>query len=512
MQTRPAAAIHASTWILAGCVALSGIAAAAPPAHAALMALEPVMVDGQVLMKAEADGTHQGPVVRALAGTLATAVAREARSGATAFVLQLDAAAQRLQGRAQPQPTYLLVSEEEGGFARRGFWLARPAAAPQWHDEPYVNLVVDDDSIADGSFEEIFAHEAGHGLLRRLLPSLPSGYSRVPHSSLAITDYPTAFDEGFAIHFQALARRLTHNARLRLADAGFGSKPFLPYWHDAFDRSLRIRGVRDNLFVQRQLPSAQAPAASPDATPLFDPGELKSGQQMMASEGVVATLFYHLLDEPADNRAALLGRYLQLMRALRALNAQATDPATPLFVRLVEEHIRLFPQSRAPWLNTVVGLTYGATVDLRLAQQTGELARLGLNGDAHQFAAQLKAARQALRQCVEAVMREPQRLGGALGPELWAAVDAAPQPAPAAAAGDVALASVNVNTAERGSLMLWLKLDEVTAERALASRAALGSFTDLGDFARRAALGAQQEAQLRSGAARLIAAGPFSRE
>src|SRR4029077_6002834 len=45
MQTRPAAAIRASTWILAGCVALSGIAAAAPPAHAALVALEPVMVD-----------------------------------------------------------------------------------------------------------------------------------------------------------------------------------------------------------------------------------------------------------------------------------------------------------------------------------------------------------------------------------------------------------------------------------------------------------------------------------
>ena len=72
MQTRPAAAIRASTWILAGCIALSGIAAAAPPAHAALVALEPVMVDGRVLMKAEADGTHQGPVVRALAGTLAT--------------------------------------------------------------------------------------------------------------------------------------------------------------------------------------------------------------------------------------------------------------------------------------------------------------------------------------------------------------------------------------------------------------------------------------------------------
>jgi hypothetical protein len=373
--------------------------------------------------------------------------------------------------------------------------------------------VVDEDSIADGSFEEIFAHETGHVLLRRLLPSLPAGYSRVPHSSLAITDYPTAFDEGFAIHFQALARQLTRNTRLRLADAGFGSKPFVPYWRDAFDRGLRIRGVRDNLFVQRQLPSAQAPAASPDATTLFDPGELKNGQQMMASEGVIATLFYHLLDQPADNRAALLGRYLQLMRSLRALNPQTTDPATPVFVRLVQEHIRMFPESRAPWLNSVIGLTYGATVDARLAQQAGELARLGLQGDAQRFAAQLAPARQALRQCVEAVLREPQRLDGALGPEVWAAVPAAPQPAPAAPPpADPALASVNLNTAERGSLLLWLKLDAPTAERALASRAAQGPFSDLGDFVRRAGLDAEHEAQLRSGAAQLMAAGPFARE
>src|SRR4029077_15287731 len=109
----------------------------------ALVALEPVMVDGRVLMKAEADGTHQAPVVRALAGALATAPAREARRRGTAFVLQLDAAAQRLQGRAQPQPTYLLVSEEEGGFARRGFWLPPPAGAPHRHATPYHNLSVE---------------------------------------------------------------------------------------------------------------------------------------------------------------------------------------------------------------------------------------------------------------------------------------------------------------------------------------------------------------------------------
>ncbi len=271
--------MRAARWfVLAGLLALSQAAAAG------LVAFEPVLVEGRVLMKAESRGAYKTPVVRPLSGPLGPALAHEARTGTTAFMLQLDAAAQRLAGQEHPQPTFLLVSAEDGGFARRGFWLMRGAGDPEWHADPYVNLAVDADSLEDGSFEEIFAHEAGHVLLRRLLPGLPAGYSRVPHSSLAITDYPTAFDEGFAIHFQALARELTRNSRLRLEDAGFAVKPFVPYWKDALDRTLRIRGVRDNLFVQRQLPWPAHPlAASPDATPAL---RSRRAQERAADDGL----------------------------------------------------------------------------------------------------------------------------------------------------------------------------------------------------------------------------------
>lgn len=496
--------------IAAGWFALGGVLGNTATA-AALQALEPVVIDGRGLLQAAPDGARSVPVVRPLSGALAIALAHEARAGTTAFVLQLDAAAQRLTGRGAPGPTYLLVSQEEGGFARRGFYLARGAAERQWHDEPYVNLVADADSIADGSFEEIFAHELGHVLLRRLLPRLPAGYSRVPHSSLAVTDYPTAFDEGFAIHFQGLARQLTGNPRLRLADAGFGAKPFVPYWRDALDRSLRIRGMRDNLFVQRQLPWPQPLAASPDATTLFDPGELKNGQQMMASEGVIATLFYHLLDPPEASRGALQARYLDLLRSLRALNSRPLQPDTPVFLRLVQEHLKLFPASRAPWLSTIIGMTYGATVSTDMARAAAELALLGRQGEAEKFAARLAPARKALQGCVEQVARDPQRLEAALGPELWAAAAEALAPA-ASASADPAPATVNLNTAERGALMLWLGLDAATAGRALSARSADGAFKDLADFARRAGLTAEREAQLRAGAARILAAGPFARE
>lgn len=499
--------------LLRGALALGGTLGAAIAAAATLVAVTPVLVDGHARLQAEPDGTRQVPVVRVLSGELALALAREARSGATAFALELDAAAQALQGRKRPQPSYLLVSDEEGGFARQGLWLVRGAAAPEWHGDPYVNLAVDADSIADGSFEEIFAHEMGHVLLRRLLPGLPSGYSRVPHSSLAITDYPTAFDEGFAEHFQALARQLTGNARLRLADAGFGVKPFVPYFRDSLDRSLRIRGVRDNLFVQRQLPWPEPLPASPDATTLFDPGALKNGQQMMASEGVIATLFYHLLDQPEQGTDARRTRYAQLLRTLQALNAHPIGSSTPLFLRLVAEQVRAFPQSRAHWLSTVVGLTYGATVDERMARLAAELALLGRQGDAEKFVARLAPARKALLDCTEAVLRDPSKLDAALGPELWTAASDALLPVPAAPPpADPAPAAVNLNTAERSALMLWLRLDAASAERALASRRADGPFADLADFARRAGITAEREALLRVGAARIAAAGPFARE
>jgi DNA uptake protein ComE-like DNA-binding protein len=499
--------------LLRGALALSGTLGAVAAAAAALVVVTPVLVDGHARLQAEPGGTRQVPVVRALSGELAQALAREARSGATAFALELDAAAQALQGRQVPQPTYLLVSDEQGGFARQGLWLVRGAAAPEWHGDPYVNLAVDADSIADGSFEEIFAHEMGHVLLRRLLPGLPSGYSRVPHSSLAVTDYPTAFDEGFAEHFQPLARQLTRNVRLRLADAGFGIKPFVPYFRDSLDRSLRIRGVRDNLFVQRQQPWPEPLAASPDATTLFDPGALKNGQQMMASEGVIATLFYHLLDQPERGTGARRARYAQLLRTLQSLNAQPIEPSTPVFLRLVEQQVRAFPQSRSHWLSTVVGLTYGATVDERMARLAAELALFGRQGDAEKFVARLAPARKALLDCTEAVLRDPSKLGAALGPELWAAATDALVPLPATPlSADPLPAAVNLNTAERSSLMLWLRLDAASAERALASRRDDGPFSDLGDFARRAGITAEREALLRAGAARVAAAGPFARE
>src|SRR5271169_509719 len=107
------------------------------------------------------------------------------------------------------------MSQEEGGFARHGFWLEDAKGQRQLVLAGYVDLVVDQESVEDGNLEEIFSHELGHQVLAELVGKLPPGASRNMHQSMTVTDNSTAFDEGYAEHFQPLVRDATANAYLR---------------------------------------------------------------------------------------------------------------------------------------------------------------------------------------------------------------------------------------------------------------------------------------------------------
>src|SRR6266446_155431 len=141
-------------------------------ASASLGVLIPVQ-QGQAVATRPGPGGQLLPILRpAPDDPLLRALMAESRRGTVAFALKLDEQAQRLSGQA-PQPTWLLLTEEEGGFAQRGFWLRR-SGRDRLVDQPYVALLTDSASIRDGSFEEIFSHELGHVLLRRVLPRLPA--------------------------------------------------------------------------------------------------------------------------------------------------------------------------------------------------------------------------------------------------------------------------------------------------------------------------------------------------
>jgi hypothetical protein len=439
-------------------VALVSLSATYLARAAELVVLVPMKAGNQVVMRAAPKGEPQAPILqRAPNDAITKAIALEAARGATKFMLALDEQAQRIAGAATPAPTYLLRSQEEGGFARRGFWLGDVNSKLIWHADPYVDLVVDKQGLDDGSFEEIFAHELGHVLLRRLVPKLPNGLSRTAHSSLTTTDYPTAFDEGFAIHFQGLARQLTQNEKLKAIDQGLGFKPFLPYWQSNVDRSLRLRGMRENLFIHQQLPALLRVG---DATALFDLTHFKNGQQMLASEGVIATLFYHLLVQTPDTPAKLAERYKSTLTSLRTLNGQKLVSSTPVMLNLVQAHIQRVPAVRSQWITTVLNLTYGATANNTVIRDMTKLSALGQEGRGEEFASALKQSRTALAALTEQMTRNPQRLGAALGPELWLAFKRK---------GDEVV-TINLNTAEKTTLTSVLAIEPMDADLLLASR------------------------------------------
>ena len=484
-------ACRCCAWLFA-CLLLPAQALAA-----SLGLLVPVFEEGAPLQRPGPDGQPAPVVAELREGGLHAQLQREAREGFTARMLALDEQAQRLAGATDPRPTWLYLSVEEGGFARSGFWL-REGESERFVDEAFVDLVVDGNSITDGSFEEIFAHELGHVFLRRLLPGLPQGHSRTPHHGYSLTDYPTAFDEGFAIHFQLLARRLTANPRLREIDHGFDTRPFLPHWQSHRDRSQRIDGVRRNLFVHAQLPlEGEGDALARERLSMaFSATRLRNGQQMLSSEGVLATLFHRWIGPvPAPGLDAA---YRPWFEAFRALDGRPLAPDSPLPVLLLRELHAIAPEAGARAIATFIDTTYGLSEDAGLQAPAETLAMAGALGDIEGFVAGLGPARQALAAVREAAQADPSRLGSALGPAIWLLADGEGGPA------------VNLNIAGSAELQaLGLSADEAT--RLLSARRQGGPFRDLAGACTRAGLVPDTAERLAARADAMAAAGRHAR-
>lgn len=487
----------------AGLALLALLAALAPglacAAELALLKAEHA-ADGAPRQLAAPDGRPAPVMRRVVEGALHDGLQAEARDGFTATLLALDEQARTVAGQPASAPTWLLLSDEDGGFARTGFWLQTDDEL-RYHDEPYVDLVVSEDDVASGMFEEIFAHELGHVMLRRLVPGLAPGWSRTPHAALAITDRTTAFDEGWAIHFQGLVRRRTRNERLQRIDHGLEDKPFLGSWASNIDRNARIDGMRRNVFVQRQLPLPEVadPVRARAHSTLFDSARLKTGDQMMASEGVVATVFYRWLG--AGDAVTQAQRYRRVFESLHALDAADLDASTPVLVRLVQRHAADRPEDAPGAVRTLVETTYGATIDRRAAEAWETIARPGRLGEMRGFVGGLKDARAALADSVSAATADPARLDDALSPPLWLAT------------GTGAEAVVlDANTAEATELAALPGIAPDLAARLVAERDARGGFASLQALGGRLSLDEPSHADLTRLHAAAVALGPVVRE
>ena len=130
-----------------------------------------------------------------------------------------------------------------------------------------------------------------------------------------------------------------------------------------------------------QLQAPQGADRSTQRSTLFDVERLKNGNQMLASEGVVATLFYRWLAPGHGDERSLLARYGAMFDALAALNELKPGPDAPLMLQLLAAHRALFPDHSERMLTTLIETTYGATADAGLRPRIESVAARGRAGD-----------------------------------------------------------------------------------------------------------------------------------
>jgi hypothetical protein len=281
-------------------------------------------------------------------------------------------------------------------------------------------------------------------------------------------------------------------------------------WLSAADGQLRTEGVKHNLFIHRKPLSPIDFAENPDLYRLFLDSEtstaflsteLKNGQQMLASEGVLDTLFYRMVnDEQLRNHyreASFYRPFLQddarepeeaitpyenvNLKLFAAMSGLAgSDSSRPAIVRLVERYASLFPDEAKRIYTIFVETTWGATASQELASRMERAAEEGGRGDINAFRRDrpFSMLDSVIAQAAEGKLR----LDANLGPELWV-VNSEFKIAEAVWEPDRTLPlTINLNTATEPELMTIPGIDLAVARKIIAARNARSYFRDLSDL------------------------------
>jgi DNA uptake protein ComE-like DNA-binding protein len=474
---------------------------------------QPAMEGKQYLVVREADDSD---LVRRARDVLASGIPEE--------TLKLDRFARNLlisestRSGAKPDPQlsapmYLLLSQEEGGFARYGFWLESPDNKRELIMAQYVDLAIGESGIQDGTLEEIFPHELAHVILRSLFGDRFQGPSVKMHQSMSVTDYQTAFDEGYAEHLQPLVRDNTGNPHLQSLLRATTAVDLDLFWLSRVDQQLRTDGTKRNLFVHRKsIPDSAIGHADPyliftdsETSPDFLHDELKNGQEMMASEGVISTLFYRLVNDarlqstyrdaafydsflvtgtPADIRAAITpyeNVNLKLFAAMRRV-AQSSSLDRPLAAAIVDQYAKLFPDEADSIYDVFLSTTYGATASQEAAKAFEKAFQAGRRGDIERFRADSREAFATLSKVKGEVLKGSMPLDGNIGPQLWL-LNSSFKIATAYWQKDRTQSlTINLNTATEAELMTIEGIDLSLARRIIAERRKRGFFKSVNEL------------------------------
>lgn len=271
-------------------------------------------------------------------------------------------------------PVYFIALVPGGNNAAVGLHVISDSSREDLARTPFIKL-----GPQDWRFSTTLLHETGHVVLAMLndgrsIPKL--AIAPISHTTAALTDRGTAFDEGFAISLETLAAHYTtdsferdryHHRRFR-----FGVNDMLGEFHRhagdllSFSQTIaRYYEVRENDFAFA--PSFRGPDYLRAALEKSrDFAALRDADQLLQSEGFYATFFFDMLVRGRTEATAGVVRERQqkVLVALRdMLRRGRRDPAEPFLLLFVESYIREFSAEADEIIDVLLDLSHGVFVD-----------------------------------------------------------------------------------------------------------------------------------------------------
>lgn len=365
-------------------------------------------------------------------------------------VIKLEQCSRNLAGNVDG-PNVLYISKNEGGFPRHGLAIQDENKLTEYPNLNYVDLVVWEDKFENGAID-IFSHELGHVMMNNIWDSFPDAKSPKQHVSMGVTDYYIAFTEGWGEHFQRLAFD-----NVPLYQAGF-YKMFdydrtNKLWHSNIDENMRINAVLDNGYIYKKLlpTNVSIDTLTPEeiillehTSTIFDFTKLKSAQQMLSCEGVLATIFYRI-----NTDKFLQNTYQDNMFYSHFLISSIPDGIAPkdiftpfenvmlknfwvwnkiknrnfeqhrILIEFIKEWCNSFPVDKEEILKLFIATTIGKTINNNIGDIYEKMSWYGSIGDIQQYRYYSNMYIQAVSKLKTELLSDINLLEKNIGPELW---------------------------------------------------------------------------------------------
>jgi hypothetical protein len=293
------------------------------------------------------------------------------------------------------EPAYLLLSYNQGGFPRFGFYFKKENKLIDKRHVPYIDLMKNNNRQEDymGSMTQIYPHEMGHILYSMLSnkheDDMPGSID--VHFVCITTDFRTAFDEGFAIHFENIAKEhepdeslkkrifndIEHQKkRIEQRVAGYDRDFRFPLrldyyrttmilWYQNFEQLKRFEWVKSGTIkyknAARNTNDIEKALFYRNSGIYFDEKHLRTIQQALSTEGVIASFFTALMESDLIHVYQEQDFYTKFLNEGEDFPLKPQEIFTPLeneylkIFNVLKKHVNVSKPSQYPFLDFIVG-------------------------------------------------------------------------------------------------------------------------------------------------------------